>query len=140
MSFSQTLMDSQLTHRDLELLVQGGMSRRKISKARNGNQEHRDSLMLLLENLPEALLQESFNKVNDLRRAQIIIDMGLDLLQLEGTPANREYVDLYKRYIDLKVEYNQLGKEPKNHAELIRVHALVRRQNEEAKKLLKVPA
>ena len=65
--------------------------------------------------------------------------LKLNVLKEDGT-VNTLYMVRYKQYIDRKVQYNKLGKEPRNHKDLISLHQSVRKQHDELKNVSAVSA
>lgn len=142
----EQILQSKLTHREIQSLVGGEavMSRRKISAARSGHPQHREMLLNLLKGLNQNMLQGKWKDAKLVEQVDLLIKKAERLLRMKPVDprgnVNTEYLREYKEYIDMKVIYNKLKVEARNHSTLIRLHQSVRTQHEEIKKLSKVSA
>lgn len=140
------ILKSKLTHN--EILARTGiqMTKRQLSQARMGREPALSKVKELLAGVDQEKLTTLYKDAQNIEIAQQIIDSANHLLSIPPNILvfggvivhNKEYLEKYKKYIDLKVEYNKLGITPRNHDELIKLHQLVRQQHEEAKNMLEV--
>lgn len=134
------ILQSGLSHN--EILQQTGIkvSKRQMSQARMGREPAYSSVVSLLQQVDTNIITSLDQEIDNMEIAQRIIDAAIELLSFVVDISNLDmYLTKYKVYIDMKVAYNKLGITPKNHDNLISLHQQVRRQHEEAKKMLEMP-
>jgi len=137
-----SILNSKLTHN--EILKRTGITctKRKLSQARMGREPHRSDVKALLAGVDSKTLEEMEEENKIISLAATLIDMAEELVRIPimvDDIVNQAYFTKYKAYIDLKVLYNRTGKQPRNHKELIRIHANVREKHKNIKNLLEVP-
>lgn len=130
------LLSTGLTHREIRSLIGDKMTIKSISLIRRGYRPAQE-LDTLLEQVDEAKINLALREAKLFDSVSTMITLAEHLLSLDvytGDKVNEEYLDMYKRYIDLKVVYNKVigvdaGREPKNHPILIRLHQRIRTQH-----------
>lgn len=138
------LLNSLLTHNELIQKLGLTCSKRKLAEARRGREPHYSEVVALIDQANLALVNDALNEANTLQMANDLIIRAKELLKLnvlkEDGTVNPLYMVRYKQYIDRKVQYNKLGKEPRNHKDLISLHQSVRKQHDELKNVSAVSA
>lgn len=123
------LLDSNLTHGEIVLLTGITCTKRKMAKARRGEQPHLSDVLALLESADKSKAEKSAKLIG---HCALLITKAKNLLSMDTVKDSGTYIDEYQSYIDLKVIYNRLAEEPRNHGELLRLHQLVRTQHDKS--------